>query len=122
MSLREKIENPYNKAVLVDIARLIYQLPSQEEARYITRLGLLDRQGAFNEGVEACPKAVKLELLTDEEFLKWCGTHKVKGCGQWRIMKSKGKSVREVWSCEDCRVKAQLAKIKRDNGLEAQDD
>ena len=46
--------------------------------------------------------------LTDDEFLEWCGSHKVKGCGGTRLMKG---CEREVSLCEDCRAVAQLKKV-----------
>ena len=48
-------------------------------------------------------------LLTDEEFLEWCGSHRVIGCGGSRTMEGVD---REVSMCEDCRAKAQLFKAK----------
>ncbi len=46
--------------------------------------------------------------LTDDEFLEWCGSHKVKGCGGTRLMEG---CEREVSLCEDCRASAQLKKV-----------
>ncbi len=46
--------------------------------------------------------------LTDDEFLEWCGSHKVKGCGGTRLMEG---CEREVSLCEDCRAAAQLKKV-----------
>ena len=46
--------------------------------------------------------------LTDDEFLEWCGSHKVKGCGGTRLMEG---CEREVSLCEDCRAVAQLKKV-----------
>ena len=50
--------------------------------------------------------------LTDGEFLEWCGSHKVIGCGDSRVMVDDGEDIREVTQCEDCRVQAQIDKIK----------
>ena len=46
--------------------------------------------------------------LTDEEFLEWCGSHIVKGCGKTRPMEG---ADRKVSICEDCRVQAQIDKF-----------
>lgn len=46
-----------------------------------------------------------LRVLTDEEFLDWCGSHKVTGCGGTRQMEG---ADREVSVCEDCRANAQF--------------
>ena len=46
--------------------------------------------------------------LTDEEFLEWCGEHRVVGCGGTRVMEGVD---RAVSICEDCRAKAQLKKV-----------
>jgi len=43
-------------------------------------------------------------VLSDEQFLEWCGLHFVKGCGGTRTMEG---ADREVSRCEDCRALAQ---------------
>lgn len=51
---------------------------------------------------------IERRLLTDEDFLEWCGSHRVIGCGGTREMEGVG---RIVSICEDCRAQAQLQKI-----------
>ena len=46
----------------------------------------------------------KPRVLSDEQFLEWCGSHKVIGCGGTREMKGVD---RDVSVCEDCRATAQ---------------
>ena len=49
-----------------------------------------------------------LTLISDEEFLDWCGKHIVKGCGKTRKMADEHGVIIKVLRCEDCRAQAQL--------------
>ena len=51
-------------------------------------------------------------ILTDEEFLKWCGSHSMKGCGTERVMDCEAPPDRLVSRCEDCRSEAQDTKTR----------
>lgn len=46
-------------------------------------------------------------IMSDDEFLEWCGSHIVKGCGNVRIMQLGEDEFRKVSICDDCRAKAQ---------------
>jgi len=56
-------------------------------------------------------------VITDDQFLEWCGSHHVKGCGTTRMMplhvdvktheSTHGEDDRPVSKCEDCRARAQ---------------
>lgn len=49
-------------------------------------------------------------VMTDDEFLEWCGTHTVENCRGTRNMEDSEGIIRIVDKCEDCRGKAQLLK------------
>lgn len=57
-------------------------------------------------------------LLTDFEFLVWCGSHMIKNCGKTRIMEGG----RLVSVCEDCRSKAQIDKLLSHKDIRVESD
>ena len=57
----------------------------------------------------------KLTVISDEDFIKWCGEQDTKRCSKMRNLRdSSGYILRIIPPCEDCRAEAQLAHTKQE--------